>query len=116
MFISNIANATAVIIAGRGGEPGAVFALDALGNTMRYFNSFNGALMFGAASAALLKARAISRWIGWLGLFCVPIFLAGAAGFPGSRQEILNMIAFPFLPVWPTLVSISLLFRYRVNT
>jgi hypothetical protein len=113
MLISNMANATAAVIAGRGGEPGAVLALDALGNTMRYLNALSGALMIGAASAALLKARAIPRWVGWLGLLCVPVFLAGAAGFPGSRQEILNLVAFLFLPLWPTLVSILLLLRFR---
>jgi hypothetical protein len=113
MLISNMTNATAAVIAGRNGEPGAVLALDALGNTMRYLNALSGALMIGAASGALLKARAIPRWVGWLGLFCVPLFLAGAAGFPGSRQETLNLVAFLFLPLWPTLVSISLLLRFR---
>jgi hypothetical protein len=113
MLISNMTNATAAVIAGRNGEPGAVLALDALGNTMRYLNALSGALMIGAASGALLKARAIPRWVGRLGLFCVPLFLAGAAGFPGSRQETLNLVAFLFLPLWPTLVSISLLLRFR---
>ena len=44
----------------------------------------------------LVGAAAVPRWVGWPGLVSVPIFLAGAAGFPGIRMETLNYIAFSY--------------------
>ncbi len=111
LLLSNVASATAALLAGQGGESEVVRALHALGETMRYLNALSGALLIGAASAALLRARAVPRWVGWLGLVAVPVFLAGGAGFPGTRLEPLNFIAFPFLLLWPLVLSIALLRR-----
>ncbi len=111
LLLSNVAGATAALLAGQGGEPEVVHALHALGETMRYLNALSGALLIGAASAALLRARAVPRWVGWLGLVAVPVFLAGGAGFPGTRLEPLNFIAFPFVLLWPLVLSIALLRR-----
>lgn len=111
LLISNVASATAALLAGQGGEPEVVRGLNALGATMRYLNSLSGALLFGTASAALLRAHAVPRWVGWLGLVAVPLFLAGGAGFPGTRLEPLNFIAFPFVILWPLALSVALLRR-----
>lgn len=116
MFISQMADTTAVLLAVKGGEPVAVRALAALGDTMRHFNSFSVALMIGASSAALLRARAAPRPVGWFGIAVVPVFLAGAAGFPNTRLEFINStVALPLLPLWPLVLSVTLLWRSAGN-
>jgi hypothetical protein len=113
MFVSNIAGAAAATLAGHDGGTSTIRALDWLGKTMRYFNGISAALMVGAASAALLQARAVTKPVGWFGLVAVPIFLIGSAGFPGTQLEFLNAIAFPLVPLWPLVLSIALLIHTR---
>jgi hypothetical protein len=110
MFISLAADATAGLLAGQGGEAGAVRALAALGDTMRHLNAFGYALMVGAATASLWRARAIPRPLGWMGVLATPLFLAAAAGFPATPLERLNLTAVPFLPLWPLALSVTMLF------
>ena len=113
MFISNMADATAVAIARQGAQAETVFAMHALGDMMRHLNSLPYALLLGTVSAALLRARAVPRIVGWAGLACVPLFLAAAAGFPTTRLETINLAALPFLPLLTLLQSITLLARSR---
>ena len=111
MFASQMANATAVVLAWRDAAPSSIVAMDALGDMMRHLNSFGGALTFGATSAMLLEARAVPRWVGWIGLVCVPVYLAGAAGFPDTQVGWVNIAALCLLPLWPTTTSVALLVR-----
>jgi hypothetical protein len=112
MFISQMADATAAMFAASGGGAEAVRALAALGDTMRHFNALSGALMIGSVSAALLRARVVPRVVCWFGFAAALLFLAGAAGFPGTRLEFLNStVALPLVPLWPLVLSITLLAR-----
>jgi hypothetical protein len=112
MFVSQVADATALLLASSGGDEATVRSLAALGDTMRHFNSFSVALMTGAVSAAVLSARAVPRFVGWFGLISVPVFLAGAAGFPETRLEFINStVALPLLSLWPLVLSLTLLLR-----
>src|SRR5205085_8592016 len=66
MFISNMADATAVFLANQGARAETVVAINSLGDTMRHLNSMTYAFVLGTASAAMLRARAIPRLVGWL--------------------------------------------------
>jgi hypothetical protein len=112
MFISQAVDATAALLAASSGTLETVRSMAALGDTLRHFNAFSGALMIGAVSAALLRAHAVPRFVGWFGLAIAAVFLVGAVGFPGTRLEFLNTtVALPLLPLWPLVVSITLLLR-----
>lgn len=115
MLISNMAGATAAMVAGEGVDPGIVRALNTLGETMRQLNGLSTAVMVGAGSAVFLRTRSVPRWVGRLGLVSAPIFLVGAAGFAGTRLEVLNYIAFPLMPLWILVTSIALLLRSRLG-
>jgi hypothetical protein len=113
MFLSNVAGATAAILAAQGADPEVARALNTFGETMRHFNAFSGALMVGAASVGLLGARAVNRGVGIFGLVAALIFLVGAVGFPTTPLETINYAAFPLVPLWPLVLSIALLVRAR---
>lgn len=113
MFTSQTADATAVVLAGKGAQAETVAALSALGDTMRHMNGLLYALMLGTASAALLRARACPRFVGWLGLVCVPLFLIAGAGFQGTRLEAVNLAALPVMPLLTVLQSVALLISGR---
>jgi hypothetical protein len=109
MFASNVANAAAAELAVRGGDPGSVEALDAFGDMMRHLNALGGAVIVGATTAGLSRARLIPPWFGALGWLVAALFLIGGAGFPGTSLEVLNAVAFPFLLIWPLTSAIVLL-------
>jgi hypothetical protein len=112
MFISQAVDATGALLAASGGASETVRSMAALADTLRHFNAFSGATMMGAVSAALLRARVVPRVVGWFGLAIMIVFLTGAAGFPGTRLEFLNStVALPLLPLWPLVVSLTLLLR-----
>jgi hypothetical protein len=113
MFLSNVAGATAAILAAQGADPEVARALNTFGEAMRHFNAFSGALMVGAASVGLLGARAVNRGVGFFGLVTALIFLVGAVGFPTTPLETINYVAFPLVPLWPLVLSIALLVRAR---
>jgi hypothetical protein len=107
------ADATAALLASQSGEAGAVRAIAALGDTMRHLNAFGYALMMGATTATLWQARVIPRPLGWLGFIGTPLFLVAAAGFPATSWESLNLSAVPFLPLWPLVLSVTMLLSQR---
>jgi hypothetical protein len=113
MFLSNVVGGAGAILAAQGADPEIARALNTLGETMRHFNAFSGALMIGAASVGLLGARAVNRAVGIFGLVVALVFVVGAVGFPTTQLEVINYAAFPFVPIWPVVVSIALLVRSR---
>lgn len=114
MFLSNIVGGAGAILAAQGADPEIARALNTLGETMRHFNAFGAALMVGAASVGLLGARAVNRAVGIFGLVAALVFMVGGVGFPTTSLEAINYAAFPFVPLWPLVVSIALLVRSRV--
>lgn len=114
MFVSQMADTTGALLAVNGGSMEEVRLAAAFGDTMRHFNALSGALMIGALSAALTRSRLAPSVICWFGLLTAAVFLAGAAGFPGTRLEFINSgLALPLLPFWPLVLSVTLLRRLR---
>lgn len=117
MFVSQMADTAGALLSASGGSNEEVRAMAALGDTMRHFNALSGALMIGAVSIALMRARLVPRVVGWFGLLTAAVFVAGAAGFPGTRLEFVNSgIALPLLPLWPVVLSVTLLLRQGKNS
>lgn len=116
MFISQMADTTGALLAVNGGSAEEVRLAAAFGDTMRHFNALSGTLMIGSVSVALMRARLAPLFVSWFGLLTAAVFLAGAAGFPGTRLEFINSgIALPLLPLWPVVLSVTLLLRLRKN-
>jgi len=116
MLISQVAACTAAVIAGRAGvDASTVFALNALGDTMRSMNAIGCAFLVGSATLALHRARVIPIWVSYLGLVATPVLLVGGMGFPNTQVEFLNFIAFPFMPLWPLVTSLAMLIGSRAR-
>lgn len=113
MLISNMMDAAAALLANRGTQAEIVGAINSLGDAMRHLNGITYAFVLGTTSVALLRARVIPRFICWLGLAGVPLFLVAGAGFPATRLETVNLAALPFLPMLTLLQSITLLVYLR---
>jgi hypothetical protein len=116
MFISQVLNATGVLLAGETAKPEIIQAWSAAGDAMRHFNSFSVALMFGAVTVYLRQARVVRVWQTVLGVLTIPLFLVAAAGFPATAYEYLNTGALPFLPLFPLTLSIELLTGRRKSS
>jgi hypothetical protein len=113
MFISQIFNASAALLADEKANADVIRAISAIADTMRYFNSFSAALMMSSVSIYLRQARAVPIWQTVSGVLAIPVFLIAATGFPGTPHEYLNLGAFPFVPLFPLLLSIALLVGWR---
>ncbi|HVX30736.1 MAG TPA: hypothetical protein VHA53_09675, partial [Nitrolancea sp.] len=116
MLISNVAACGAAVVAGKAGvDGGTILALHLFGETMRHVNAIGCAFMIGTATLALHRARVIPTWVGVLGAVSVPVLLVGGVGFPNTRVEFLDYVAFPLMPLWPLVTSLSLLIGSRAR-
>src|SRR6185503_12232673 len=64
------------------------------------YGGMAAAAMMGAASAAILKTRALGRWLGWFGV----VAAVGAA----VLAALLGPIFFPVLYIWMLATSVAM--------
>jgi len=101
---------------------GAVRALEDASHLLGHFSDLPLALLLGAASAALLRARLVARPIAWLGLATALAALVGGLGSiyetatgalaVGLMHQVANQ-ALMLFALWMLATSIALLLRSR---
>lgn len=115
MLVANTATATAAVAAGQGVDAGAIRVLGTFADTGLTLEALAEALLFGAVGLVVLRTRVAPRWVGWLGLVGVPLYLVDAAAFPGSPVEFVGFLALLFELGWFLAASLALLARSQVR-
>ena len=109
--LSAVLNNIGIDIAQAGGEAATIVALDAIGPYMLALSALPRAVLLAAASAGLLSARFIPRWLGWLGLGLALLSLVGSATLAARQLFPVLALGTLLFEMWVLLLSIVLLRR-----
>ena len=111
MNLANAVGVAAALAAGKGIAPEMVSALHTVAESFLGLESFPNALLAGTAAVALLRTRAVPRWVGALVLAASPIYLLAGGAFPGSPLLPAAFAALPMELLWFSVASAALVAR-----
>ena len=111
MNLANAVGVAAALAAGEGIDPAMVGALHTLAESFLGLEAFPNALLAGTAGVALLRTRAVSRWVAALVLAAAAVYLLGAGAFPGSPLLPVAFIGLPMEFLWFSVASAALVAR-----
>ncbi len=116
LLIASAMSAAAATIAGDADvAPGVIRALQAASESALLLEATPGAMLVATASAAILKTRVAPRWVGWLGLALMPVYLVGAFAWEDSPLMALGFAALFGEMLWFFAASLTLLLRSRAG-